>query len=419
MRDTRPRVVITGLGTVNPLGLDVETSWQNLLAGKSVIRRITQFDPSPFRTQIAAEIDGFDPEEYMDAKDARRIDRFVQLAIASVHQALAQSKLTIDETNAYDIGIIIGSGIGGLRTINAGYEAMNTRGVRWVDPLTGAMMIVNIAAGQAAIDFGAKGPNFCVVSACATGSHVIGEAFEIIRRGDAVAMIAGGSESAIVPFGMAAFDRIGALSRRNDDPGRASRPFDAKRDGFVFGEGAAALVLESLEYAEARGARILAELVGYGATSDASHITAPAEGGVGAAKAIEKALAKAGLKPGDVDYINAHGTSTQLNDKAETQAIKRVFGEYAYKIPISSTKSMTGHLLGTAGVMGGLVCVLTILHGVIHPTINYEYFDPECDLDYVPNRKREAKVRVAISNSFGFGGHNACLVFKAFQDGAS
>lgn len=418
MGEVKPRVVVTGLGTVNPMGLDVETSWQNLLAGKSVIRRVTRFDPSPFQTQIAAEIDDFDPEKCMDPKDARRADRYAQLAIAAVHQALAQAKLTIDESNAYEVGIIIGSGIGGLRTINAGYETINTRGFRWVNPLTGAMMLANMAAGQAAIDFGAKGPNFCIVSACATGSHVIGEAFEIIRRGDAVAMIAGGSESAMVPFGMAAFDRIGALSRRNDDPQRASRPFDAKRDGFVIGEGAAALVLENLEYAKARGAKILAELAGYGATSDATHITAPAEGGVGAAKTIEKALSKARLKPEDVDYINAHGTSTRLNDKAETQAIKRVFGEYAYKIPISSSKSMTGHLLGAAGVMEGLVCVLTILNGVIHPTINYEYFDPDCDLDYVPNRKREAKVRVAISNSFGFGGHNACLVFKAFQDGA-
>jgi len=414
MRNAHPRVVITGMGAITPLGLDVESTWQSLLAGKSGVRRITRFDPSPFSTQIAAEIDGFDPEKYMDHREARRTDRYIQLAIGASHQALAQSGLAIGDSNADEVGVIIGSGIGGLGTINRGYEMMAS-GVHRVSPMTGPMMISNMAAGQVAIACGARGPNFAIVSACATGSHVIGEAFEVIRRGDALAMLAGGSESALVPFGMAAFDRSGALSTHNDEPERASRPFDAKRDGFVFAEGAATLILENLEHARARGARIWAEVVGYGATCDAYHITAPAEDGAGAAKAIERALAKAGLRPQDVDYINAHGTSTPLNDKVETKAIKRVFGEYAYQVPISSTKSMTGHLLGAAGVVEAVVCVLTFRDRVIHPTINYEYPDPECDLDYVPNVARKAEVRVALSNSFGFGGHNGCIVVQAYE----
>ena len=411
----RNRVVITGMGTINPVGLDVETTWRNLLAGKSGAGPLTHFDPSPFLTQIACEVKGFDPEDYMDRKDARRLDRYIQFAIASTAQALEQAGLTIDESNADDVGVIIGSGIGGLPTMDKGYHDLFTKGPMRVSPLTGPMMIANMAAGQVAITFGAAGPNFCIVSACATGSNVIGEATELIRRGDAVAVIAGGSESPFVPLGMAAFHRTGALSRRNDDPERASRPFDAQRDGFVFAEGAAILILESLEYALNRGAKPLAEMVGYGATSDAFHISAPAEDGRGAAKAMKRALKKAGLEPTEVDYINAHGTSTILNDMIETKAFKTVFGDYAYQVPISSTKSMTGHLMGAAGALEAIVCVKTIREGIIHPTINYEYPDPECDLDYVPNVARQADVKVALSNSFGFGGHNASIVLKAYE----
>jgi len=409
------RVVITGMGTINPLGLDVETTWQNLVAGKSGAGRITHFDPSPFLTQIACEVKDFNPEDYMDRKDARRLDRFIQFAIASTAQALEQANLTIDESNADEVGVIIGSGIGGLITMDKGYHDFFEKGPMRVSPLTGPMMIPNMAAGQIAINFGAAGPNFCLVSACATGTNAIGEAFELIRRGDAVAVIAGGSEAPFVPFGMAAFHRTGALSRRNDEPERASRPFDAQRDGFVFGEGAGILILEDLDYALSRGAKPLAEIVGYGATADAYHISAPAEGGIGIAKAMSKALKKAGLKPTDVDYINAHGTSTPLNDLNETKAIKAVFGDYAYQVPISSTKSMVGHLMGAAGALEAIVCVKTIQEGIIHPTINYEYPDPECDLDYVPNTARPANVKVVLSNSSGFGGHNATIVIKAYE----
>ena len=409
------RVVITGMGTINPLGLDVETTWRNLLAGKSGAGRITRFDPSPFLTQIACEVNDFDPEDYMDRKDARRLDRYIQFAIASAVQALEQAELIIDNNNADDVGVIIGSGIGGLLTIDRGYHDLLEKGPMRVSPLTGPMMIANMAAGQLAITFGAEGPNFCIVSACATGTNVLGEAFEIIRRGDAVAMIAGGSECPFVPFAMAAFHRTGALSRRNDEPERASRPFDAQRDGFVFAEGAGVLILENLEHAQRRGAKPLAEIVGYAATSDAYHISAPAEGGKGAAKAMERALKKAGLEPTDVDYINAHGTSTPLNDVNETKAIKTIFGDYAYQVPISSTKSMTGHLMGAAGALEAIVCVKTIQEGIIHPTINYEYPDPECDLDYVPTRPRPADVKIVLSNSFGFGGHNAAIVIKAYE----
>ena len=409
------RVVITGMGTINPLGLNVETTWRNLLAGKSGAGRITHFDPSPFLTQIACEVNDFDPEDYMDRKDARRLDRYIQFAVASTAQALEQAELIIDKNNADDVGVIIGSGIGGLLTIDQGYHDLLEKGPMRVSPLTGPMMIANMAAGQIAITFGAAGPNFCIVSACATGTNVLGEAFEVIRRGDAVAMIAGGSECPFVPFGMAAFHRTGALSRRNDEPERASRPFDAQRDGFVFGEGGGVMILESLEHAQRRGAKPLAEMVGYAATSDAYHISAPAEGGRGAAKAMDRALKKAGLEPTDVDYINAHGTSTPLNDVNETEAIKAVFGDYAYQVPISSTKSMTGHLMGAAGAVEAIVCVKTIQEGIIHPTINYEYPDPECDLDYVPNVARPADVKVALSNSSGFGGHNATIVLKAYE----
>lgn len=410
------RVVITGIGTVNPLGLDVETTWQNLLAGKSGVHRFERFDVSQFRTQIAAEVHDFDATDFISPKEAKRMDRFVQFAVASTSQALGQADLTIDKEIADDVGVIFGTGIGGLTTIDDGYRVMQERGTRRVSPLTSAMMLPNMAAAQISISFGPRGPNYCIISACATGSNVVGEAFETIRRGDAQAMVAGSSEAPMVPFGLAAYDRTLALSARNDEPEKASRPFDAKRDGFVFAEGAGSLILENLEFARTRGASILAEITGYGASCDAFHITAPAEGGGGAALAMARALKKARLEPVEIDYINAHGTSTPLNDKNETKAIKEVFGDYAYQVPISSTKSMTGHLLGSAGVVEAIVCVKTIQQGTIHPTINYEYPDPDCDLDYVPNKPRKARVKTVLSNSFGFGGHNACLVLKEFSE---
>jgi 3-oxoacyl-[acyl-carrier-protein] synthase II len=406
------RVVITGMGTVNPLGLDVETTWQNLLAGKSGVRRFERFDVSSFRTQIAAEVRDFDATDFISPKEARRMDRFVQFAMASTAQALEQANLRIDKEIADHVGVIFGTGIGGLTTIDEGYRVLQERGPRRVNPLTSAMMLPNMAAAQISISFGPRGPNYCIISACATGSNVVGEAFETIRRGDAQAMVAGSSEAPMVAFGLAAYDRTLALSARNDAPEKASRPFDAKRDGFVFAEGAGSLILENVDFAHARDANILAEIIGYGASCDAFHITAPAEGGGGAALAMARALEKAGLDPQEIDYINAHGTSTPLNDKNETRAIKEVFGDYAYQVPISSTKSMTGHLLGSAGVVEAIVCIKTIQEGIIHPTINYEYPDPDCDLDYVPKEPRKARVKTVLSNSFGFGGHNACLVLK-------
>jgi 3-oxoacyl-[acyl-carrier-protein] synthase II len=417
MINENQRVVITGMGAITPLGLDVETTWRSLLAGRSGTMRLTAFDPTPFCSQIAGEVKGFDPEAYMSRKEARRSDRFSQFAIACTAQALEQAGLAITEENADEIGVIIGTCIGGLQTMSDAYQALFEKGPMRISPFTVPMMIANMAAGQVAIIFGPRGPNFCAVSACATGTTALGEAFEIIRRGDAVAMIAGGTEAAITPFGMAIFHRVGALSTRNDEPERASRPFDAQRDGFVFSEGGGVVILESLEHARRRGAHPLAEIVGYGATSDAYHISAPAEGGDGMAKAMARALQKADLAPEEVDYINAHGTSTLLNDKSETLAIKTVFGEHAYRVPISSTKSMTGHLIAAAGAVEAIVCVKTIHEGIIHPTINYEYPDPECDLDYVPNVARPAEVNVALSNSFGFGGHNASIVLKVYEEG--
>jgi 3-oxoacyl-[acyl-carrier-protein] synthase II len=416
MLNENQRVVVTGMGAITPLGLDVETTWRNLLAGRSGAARITAFDPTPFRTQIACEVKSFDPQAYMSRKEARRFDRFIQFAIACTAQALEQAGLVITEENADDIGVIIGSCIGGLRTIGTAYQTLLEKGPMRISPFTVPMMIADMAAGQVAITFGPRGPNFCVVSACATGTNALGEAFETIRRGDAVAMIAGGVEAAITRFGLAIFHRLGALSTRNDEPKRASRPFDAQRDGFVFGEGGGIMILESLEHAQGRGAKPLAEIVGYGATADAYHISAPAEGGTGMAKAMARALRKAGLAPEEVDYINAHGTATPLNDRNETQAIKTVFGEHAYRVPISSTKSMTGHLIGAAGTVEAIACVKTLQEGIIHPTINYEHPDPECDLDYVPHVARPAEVKVVLSNSFGFGGHNASIVLKAHKE---
>ncbi len=416
MSDTH-RVVVTGMGAVTPLGNSVATLWDNLLAGTAVAHRITRFDTSAFAVQIAAEVSDFDIgayAQYVDRKEARRMDLFLLYCIAATAQAVQDAGLVIDESNADDIGAIIGSGIGGLHTMQDSAKTLFEKGPMRVSPFTGPFMIPNMAAGEVAIVFGVKGPNFSIASACATGTHAIGEAYETVKRGDARAMITGGTEASLTELGLAAFHRTGAMSTRNDDPARASRPFDAKRDGFVFGDGAGILVIESLESALERRARIHAEIVGYGATDDAFHISAPAEGGIGAAKAMRRALKKAGLTPDDVDYINAHGTSTVPNDACETAAIKNVFGERAYRIPISSSKSMLGHMLGAAGAVEVIAAVKTIETGKIHPTINYEYPDPACDLDYVPNRMRTADVRVALSNSYGFGGHNAIVVLKKY-----
>ncbi len=418
MSDNTRRVVITGMGVITPLGNTVDKMWANLLAGTSVIHRITRFDPTPFAVQIGAEVTDFNVEdygEYIDRKEARRIDPFIQYTVAATAQALKAAGLKIDESNADDVGAIIGSGIGGILTMEQSARTLIQKGPMRVSPFTGPYMIPNMAAGQVGITFGPKGPSFSVASACATGTHAIGEAYETIKRGDAQAMITGGTDASLTELGLAAFHRTQAMSTRNDDPAHASRPFDAKRDGFVFGEGAGILVLESLDSAQARGARILAEIIGYGATNDAFHISAPPEGGVGAAKAMRRAIAKAGIQPDDVDYINAHGTSTPLNDAAETAAIKTVFGSHAYKIPVNSSKSMLGHMLGAAGAVEAIVTVKTLETGMVHATINYEYPDPACDLDYVPNVARAAPVRIAMSNSFGFGGHNAIILIKRYE----
>ncbi|HEX2171976.1 MAG TPA: beta-ketoacyl-ACP synthase II [Dehalococcoidia bacterium] len=410
-----PRVVVTGYGALSPLGLDAESTWQALKAGENGVAPITLFDAADQEARFAAEVKGFEPTQYLDRKEARRMDRFVQFGVVAAGEALRHAGLEITPSNAEDIGVIVGSGIGGITTLAEQVRVLNERGPKRVSPFTVPMMITDMASGQISITYGAKGPNYCVTSACASSADAIGTAFEAIRRGEAVAMIAGGAEAAITPIGIAAFASAQALSSRNDDPARASRPFDRDRDGFVMGEGAAVLVLERLDHALARGATIHAEVIGYGATSDAYHITQPAAEGEGGARAMRRALRQAGVAPGDVDYINAHGTSTPINDRFETAAIKTVFGEDAYRIPISSTKSMVGHLLGAAGAIEAVASIRTMIDGVIHPTINYETADPECDLDYVPNQARPAQVRTCLSNSLGFGGHNSTLVFRAFD----
>ena len=410
------RVVVTGIGVMSPLGLDAKSLWQGLVSGKSGVDYITSFDPEPLMTKIAAEVKDFDPAQYIDRKELRRMDRFAQFAAAAALQAVEQAQLKIDATDANDVGVIIGAGYGGLSTILGQYDVLKEKGPDRISPFLVPMMIADTACAIVSIMLGAKGPNFCVTSACASGSDAIGDSFEIIRRGDAQAMLSGGTEAQIIPLTVAAFNAARAISTRNDEPQKASRPFDAERDGFVMGEGCAILVLESLSFATKRGAPILAEIVSYGATADAFHITQPSEDGEGGARAMVMALKKAGLEPGEIDYINAHGTSTQLNDKNETIAIKTVFGEEAYRIPISSTKSMTGHLLGAAGAIEAAICVLTIQHGVIPPTINLTCPDPECDLDYVPNVARQAKVDTALSNAFGFGGHNSTLIIRRYNE---
>lgn len=409
------RVVVTGIGAVTPLGLDVPSTWQAMLEGQSGAGPITRFDTEGYETRIACEVKDFDPGRYLDRKQARRMDRYTHYAIAATGEALRDASLTITEQNADDIGIIVGTGIGGIETLGQQFKVFFDKGPTRVSPFLCTMMIGNMAAGHASIVYGMRGPNFGTVSACASGAHAVGEAFETIRRGATPVMLAGGAEAPVVPIGIGSFNSMGALSTRNDAPEKASRPFDAERDGFVIGEGAGILVLEDVDHARARGARIYAEIIGYGATGDAYHVTAPPEGGSGAAHAMSHALAEARVSPADIDYINAHGTSTPPNDRAETSAIKTVFGERSHAIPVSSTKSMTGHLLGAAGAVEAIVCLLTIRDGVVPPTINLENPDPECDLDYVPHVARNHAVRTALSNSLGFGGHNATLIVRAWD----
>ncbi|MFC1989915.1 beta-ketoacyl-ACP synthase II [Chloroflexota bacterium] len=410
------RVVITGIGTLCPLGTDMATAWEALVAGKSGIDYITLFDAEPFETKIAGEVKGFEPTNYLSRKDARRMDRFTQLAVVAGQQAVEQSGLQISSINHDNIGVVVGSGIGGLTTMFEQTKVLLENGPSRVSPFLAPMMISDMAAAQVSITLGIKGLNLCTTSACSSSSDAIGVAYELLKRGDAEAALAGGSEAIINPVGIAAFNALKAISTRNDEPQQASRPFDAERDGFIISEGACILVLESLTHAKKRGANIIAEIIAYGASADAFHITQPAEGGEGAVRAMQLALNRAGLTPGDIDYINAHGTSTQLNDKAETMAIKTVFGDLAHRIPISSTKSMTGHLIGASGAFEAAVCSMVIRHGIIPPTINLTHPDPECDLDYVPNVSRQAKVTTTLSNSFGFGGHNSVLILRDYRE---
>lgn len=411
----RKRVVITGLGCITPLGLDVPTTWSNLVAGKSGVGPITHFDASNFKTKIAAEVKGFDGVALFGTREVRRLDRFCQYAMVAARQAKEDAGLVITDENRDRIGALIGSGIGGLSTLFEQITLYFDRGPTRVSPFVVNMMIPDSAGGVIAIDFGIHGPNYAITAACATGAYAIGEAVETIRRGRADVMLAGGSDAAIIPITVAGLNVMTAISTRNEEPERASRPFDASRDGFVIGEGAGVMMLESLEYAQARGARILAEVTGFGANNDAFHITAPPEKGEGAAACMKLALKDAGLAPADIGYINAHGTSTILNDKSETAAIKAVFGEQAYGVPVSSTKSMLGHQFGAAGAVEVIICVKALQDNLLPPTINYETPDPLCDLDYVPNIARPVTIQHALTNSFGFGGHNAALIISRFD----
>ena len=410
------RVVVTGMGCISPLGNTVADLWDGLMAGKSGAAPITHFDTLEYKTKFAAEVKGFDGAALFGSREARRMDRFSQFAVASSTQAVENAGLEINDSNRDRIGVVIGSGIGGLGTLYEQTLLLADRGPSRVSPFLIPMMLADTGPGMVAIHLGLRGPNMAVVTACATGTNSIGEAAKMIQRGMADVILAGGAEAAIVPIAFAGMNVMGALSTRNSDPQRASRPFDKDRDGFVMGEGSAVLVLESLEHALNRQAHILAEFRGYGATNDAYHISAPAENGAGAAACMRMALTDAGLSLDQIDYINAHGTSTFLNDKSETSAIKTVFGEQAYSIPISSTKSMTGHLLGAAGALEGVICVQTIQEQILPPTINYETPDPDCDLDYVPNAPRPAHIRNLMSNSFGFGGHNAAILFSRYEE---
>lgn len=412
----KKRIVVTGLGAITPVGNDVPTMWKSLVAGHSGVNRITLFDPSNFQVQIAAEVKDFDPAALFGRRVARRNDRFTLFALEAARQAIADAGLEFDGDLKQNTGTIVGSAIGGISTLLRGYDTLIKSGPHRVSPFTIPMMMPNAASATVAITYGLRGPNFCIASACATGSHSIGEAAEIIRRGDAEVMLCGGSEAGIIPLALSAFKNMGAVSIRNDEPQRASRPFDAERDGFVMGEGSGILVLESLEHARQRGAAIHAELAGYGASADATHITAPDEEGAGAALAMTLALQDAGLPPEAVDYINAHGTSTALNDRIETRAIHTAFGPHADRLAVSSSKSMMGHLMGAAGAVEAIACIKSLETGWVHPTVNYETPDPECDLDYVPSQARRLEPQVVLSNSFGFGGHNGCLVFRRWEE---
>jgi 3-oxoacyl-[acyl-carrier-protein] synthase II len=409
------RVVVTGMGLVIPTGIGVATAWENVCEGKSGIGPLTRFDTNGFETKIAGEVKNFNPELYIDKKEIKKMDLFIHYAIAAAKEALEDAQLAITPENSEQIGVIVGTGLGGLPSIERYHKILLEKGPGRISPFFIPMLIANLASGQIAIQFGPKGPNTCVVTACATGAHCIGDAFRAIIYGDAEAMIAGGTEANITPLTIGGFNSMKALSTRNDEPQRACRPFEKNRDGFVVAEGAGIIILEELQFASNRKAKIYAELVGYGYTGDAYHITAPSPDGDGAARCMRMAIKDAGLKPGDVDYINAHGTSTPLNDLTETLAIKTVFGDHAKKVPISGTKSMTGHLLGAAGSTEAIFTVLSIREGIMPPTINYEEADPQCDLDYIPNVARRKPVRIAMSNAFGFGGTNAALVFKKFE----
>lgn len=407
------RVVVTGVGALTPTGLNKDEFWQNCQAGKSGIAPITHFDASDFAVRIAGEVKGFNAEDYVDKIEARKMDRFVHLAVAASDMAIRDADLDLEKEDRWRIGVLIGSGVGGISTLEAQHTNLATKGPSRVSPFFVPMMIADMAPGIVSMRHGLKGPNFATVSACASGAHAIGEAFRMLQVGSADVMVAGGAEAAVTPITVAGFASMKALSRRNEEPVRASRPFDKERDGFVLGEGAGMLVLETLDHAQARGARLYAEIAGYGVSADAYHMTAPDPQGEGAGRSMALALEDAGLDPTEISYINAHGTSTPYNDKIETVAIKAVFKEHAYKVSINSTKSMIGHLLGAGGAVELVVCVLSVRDGLLHPTINLENPDPECDLDYVPNQARKTEVCAALSNSFGFGGHNASIVVKA------
>ncbi len=408
------RVVVTGVGVISPIGNNKEIFWNSIKEGKSGIDYITKFETEGFPAQIAAEVKGFNPQQFIDKKEAKRMDRFTQFAVAASKMAMDDSKLNLNSINREKIGVILGCGVGGIESFEKQNRRLLDKGPKRVSPFFIPMMISNMAAGQVSIMLGAKGPNETIVNACASSTNAIGDSFKIIQRGDADVIVTGGAEAAITPLALAGFTSMKALSTNNDDPQKASRPFDKDRDGFVMGEGAGILILEELQHALDRGARIYAEIAGYGTTSDAYHITAPAENGEGAARAMAVAINDAGISSNDIDYINAHGTSTKYNDKFETTAIKTVFKDYAYELKVSSTKSMTGHLLGAAGGLEGVVCSLSIYNDYIPPTINYQNKDDECDLNYVPNIGIDYKVNYAMSNSLGFGGHNACIILKKF-----
>ncbi len=414
MLDNHQRVAVTGMGVICPLGLTVSDMWEALIAGKSGVDYISHFDPAPFETKFAAEVKGFDPMAYVSRKEAHRMDRFTQFAVAASLQAAEAAGLTIDDSNAEETGVIIGNSVCGLLKVAEQLKILSEVGPRKISPILAPTMTGDAAPVQVSLILGAKGPNYSPSSACSSSSDSIGQAYEIIRHGEAKIMIAGGTEAPIMPICIAAFNAARALSTKNDEPQNACRPFDAERDGFVLGEGAATIILEELSYALERGAPILAEIIGYSATSDAFHITQPSPNGEGATKALSLALNKAGVSPNEVDHVNAHGSATVLNDKTETHTIKSVFGESAYRIPVSASKSMTGHLLGAAGAIEAIMCILAINHGVIPPTLNLIHPDPECDLDYVPNKARPVEVTTAVSNSFGFGGHNSVLIFRRY-----